>query len=106
MKPYKYKVSALTALYTTIRTEPYVIKPNLNVDNCIYNLSVNDVKNVIDRLKLDKSEGEEGLNSNHIINGPHLLIVLPTDVFNCMLIHGVCPDSMISGPMVPIPKAS
>ncbi len=28
------------------------IKYNLNVDNCIYNLSVNDVKKGIDRLKL------------------------------------------------------
>ncbi len=43
------------------------IKYNLNVDNCIYNLSVNDVKNEIDRLKLGKSDGEEGLNSDDII---------------------------------------
>ncbi len=69
----------------------------LNVDNCIYNLSVNDVKKTIDILKLNKSDGEKRLNSDHIINGHHLLIVLLTNAFNCMLIHGVCPDSMISG---------
>jgi len=76
----------------------------LNVDKVIYNLSVNDVKTAVERLKLGKSDGEEGLSSDHIINAPHLLIVLLTNVFNCMLIHGVCPDSMISGTMVPIPK--
>ncbi len=62
------------------------------------------MKKAIDRLKLGKSDWEEGLNSDHIFSGPHLLIVLLTDVFNCMLIHGVCPDSIISSTMVPIPK--
>ncbi len=46
----------------------------------------------------------DGLNSDHIIDGPHVLIVLLTNVFNCMLIHGVCPDSMITEGMVPKPK--
>ncbi len=32
------------------------------------------------------------------------MIVLFPSVFNCMLFHGVCPDSMISGTMVHIPK--
>ncbi len=30
----------------------------------------------IERLKLDNSDGEEGLSSDHIINGPHLGIIL------------------------------
>jgi hypothetical protein len=69
-----------------------------------YNVSVDDVVSAIKRLKLGKSDGEEGLNSDHIINGPHLLYVFLTIIFNCMLIHGVSPDSMIIGTMVPIPK--
>ncbi len=66
-------------------------------------MGVNDVIKAIDRLKLGKSGGEKGLNSDHIINGPHLLIFLLTDVFNCMLIYGICPDNMISEIMVPNP---
>ncbi len=42
--------------------------------------------------------------SNNIIHGIHSLYVLLTIVFNTMLIHCVCPDSMILGTTVPIPK--
>ena len=56
------------------------------------------------RLKLGKSDGDEGLSSDHIINGPRLLYVLLTMVFNSMLIHGVSPESMLVGTMIPITK--
>ncbi len=42
--------------------------------------------------------------SDNIFHGTHSLYVLLTIVFNTMLIHGVSPDSMILGSMVPIPK--
>ncbi len=71
----------------------------------IYKLSVDDVEKSVKRLELGKSDGEEGLSSDHIINGPHLLTVLLTSVFNCMIVHGVSPDSMINGTMIPIPKS-
>ncbi len=58
----------------------------------------------VKRLKLGKSDGEEGLSSDHIINGLHLLTVLLTSVFNCMIVHGVSSDSMINDTMIPIPK--
>ncbi len=48
--------------------------------------------------------GKEALMSDNIIHGTHSLYVLLTIVFNAMLIHGVSPDSMILGTMVPIPK--
>ena len=73
-------------------------------EECVYKISVADVVKSVNRLKLGKSDGEEGLNSDHIINGPHLLYVLLTNVFNCMVIHGISPESMILGTMVPIPK--
>ncbi len=59
-------------------------------------MNVNDVRKEIERLILDRSDGEEGMSSKHIINGPHLVIVLLTCVFS--------PDSLISGNMVPITK--
>ena len=54
--------------------------------------------------KLGKSDGEEGLNSNHIIHGPKILFVLLTLIFNSMLVHGFSHDSMLEGTVVPIPK--
>ncbi len=48
--------------------------------------------------------GKEALMSDNIIHGTHSLYVLLTIVFNAILIHGVCPDFMILGTIVPIPK--
>ncbi len=72
----------------------------------IYKLTVGDVEKSVKRLKLSKSDSAEGLSSDHIINGTHLLTVLLTSVFNCMTVHGVSPDSMINGTMIPIPKGN
>ena len=70
-----------------------------------YNICVDDTVKCVRRLKLGKSDGEEGLSSDHIINGPRLLYGLLTMVFNSMLIHGVSPESMpLRGTMIPIPK--
>ena len=70
----------------------------------VYNICVDDIVVCVRRLKLGKSGGEEGLSSHHIINGPRLLYVLLTMVLNSMLIHGVSPESMLVGTMIPIPK--
>ena len=69
-----------------------------------YNICVDNTVKGVRRLKLGKSDGEESLSSDHIINGPRLLYVLLTMVFNSMLIHGVSPESMLVGTMIPIPK--
>ena len=69
-----------------------------------YMICVDDTIKGVRRLKLGKSDGEEGLSSDHIINGPRVLYVLLTMVFNSMLIHGVSPESMLVGTMIPIPK--
>jgi hypothetical protein len=68
-------------------------------------VTVEDVAEGIKHLKTGKSDGEEGLMSDHFIYAPHSLTVLITVVFNAMLIHGMSPESMIMGTMVPIPKA-
>ena len=38
-----------------------------------YDICVDDTVKGVRRLKLGKSDGEEGLSSDHIINGPRLL---------------------------------
>ncbi len=57
-----------------------------------------------DVVKYDKSDGEEGLWSDHLIHGIHNLYVMLTLLFNMMIVHGICPKSMLLGTMVPIPK--
>ena len=75
------------------------IKERLNLNNGNdYCVTVDDILKAANRIKLEKSDGE-GMNSDHIINGPRHLFV-----FNCMLTHGFSPDSMTCDTMVPIPK--
>ena len=57
----------------------------------------------MNRLKSGKSD-ESGLYSDHVRNGPHILFVLLTCLFNAMLVYGCCPDNMLKRTMVPIPK--
>ena len=70
----------------------------------IYNISVEDVIESVQRLKLGKSKGEEDLNSDHVIHGPRILYVLLTLVFNCMLVHGYSRNFMSVVTIVLIPK--
>ena len=80
------------------------INARLVGENCVYEIELNNVKTAIAHLKLGKSDGEEGLNSDHIIQGSVLLQKYLTFVFNAMLSHGLSPDSMLNGTMIPIPK--
>ncbi len=58
----------------------------------------------IGHLKHGKTDGTEELYSDHLINGCDSLDVYLTVIFNAMLIHGISPESMHLGTMVPIPK--
>ena len=54
-------------------------------ENVAYYISVDEVIEGVQRLKLGKLDGEEGLNSNHIIHGPKILFVLLALIFNSIL---------------------
>ncbi len=64
-----------------------------------YCVCVEDVVNAVKHLKSSKSSGEEGLNSDHLINVPYRLIVILCQIFNIMIVHGMCPKSMLIGAM-------
>lgn len=104
----KYKNLYNSVPYDNQRMKDIIneIDEKLHVSNnvALYSVSVHDVINAIKSLKSGKAGGIECLNSDHIIHGPHILYVLLTNAINCMLVHGVSPDSMITGTMVPIPK--
>ena len=68
-----------------------------------YNITVHDVMNAVNHLKDGKSDGYEGLSSDHFIHGNRQLYVLLSILFTLSLRHGFSPDSMILGTMIPIP---
>ena len=66
-------------------------------------INVQKVKDAISKLKLGKKE-ENGLFSNHFIYGSDKLIVMITLLFNSMLVHGISPDDLLLGTMIPLIK--
>ena len=69
-----------------------------------YNITVPDVMNAVTHLKDGKSDGYEGLSSDHFIHGNRQLYVLLSILFTLFLRHGFSPDPMILGTMIPTPK--
>ena len=69
----------------------------------MHNISINELKSAIDDLKKDKKD-ETGICTNHIKNGTHKLTIVLAMLFNAMLRHGVAPDSLLQGTMLPIVK--
>ena len=69
-----------------------------------YSISVRDVIDAVARLKHSKSDGSEGLFSDHFIYGTNRLFVILSLLYSLFLSHGFSPDSMILGTMIPIPK--
>ena len=80
------------------------IDKRLGVEGYTNEINVNHIRDAIAKLKNGKNGGEEGLFSDHVINGTNLLAVWLTCLFNCMLSHGICPSSTSHGTMVPIPN--
>ena len=67
-------------------------------------VDTNDVNKAVKNVKHGKDDGTEGLYSDHIIHGCHRLFTLLSLVYSSMLVHGIVPNSMMLGTMVPIPK--
>ena len=85
---------------------------NANVrDRCLGNncsgqhqFSVEDVAKSISDLKCNKIDTDGVHNSNHFILGTNTLTVLLTILFNCIIVHGYCPNQMQRSVVIPIPK--
>ncbi len=70
-----------------------------------HTITVQEVKNALAKLKLGKKE-DSGLFSNHFIYGSERLVIMITLLFNSMLVHGIAPDELILGTMIPMIKDS
>ena len=84
--------------------ESSVLSRILNSSCSDYIITVTDVMNAIAHLKSGKSDGSEGLFSDHFIHGTHRFYVILSILFTSMLSHGFSPNSMILETMIPIPK--
>ena len=76
-----------------------------NLDNRSHFITVQEVKEAISKLKQGKKE-ENGLYSNHFKLGTERLFVMITLLFNCILTHGIAPDELLLGTMIPLIKNS
>ena len=88
----------------------------IQVDNSIKNkfrsagdmvfdkITVDTITKGISALKKYKTDIDTGHSTNHLIHGDHMLNVLLSFLFNSMLNHGVVPNGMMSGTIIPIPK--
>lgn len=68
-------------------------------------ITVNDIKKAISQLKSGKKE-ENGLSSNHFKIGSERLFIVISLLFNSMLSHGIAPDELLLGTMIPLIKDS
>ncbi len=74
---------------------------------CIHGTQCVEAKDVnlsIKRLKSNKKDGSSEIVSDQIINACNSLSIHLVILFTMMLRHGLSPDGMLFGTMVPIPK--
>ncbi len=67
-------------------------------------IGAKDVGLSIKRLKPNKKDDSSEIVSDHIINACNSLSIHHAILFTMMLQHGLSPDGMLFGTMVPIPK--
>lgn len=67
-------------------------------------VTADEVASVINRLKPNKQDGNEGLSSNHFRNAGLQLHVHTSCLFSGMLGHGYVPDDFLLSTALPIPK--
>ena len=67
-------------------------------------LKVSHTQTSVPQGTLNKGDGIHQSFSNNIINAPHISYVYLALLFNSMLVHGVIPDGMLLGTIIPIVK--
>ena len=74
------------------------------LDNYIHTHSVyvELVSNAISHLDFDKNDCVDGLSSNNLRNGTHLLNVYISLLFSSMLVHGTAPAVLLLSTLVPL----
>lgn len=78
----------------------------MNNNGCYFEHSVNvtHVIRAVKQLKRGKSEADNDICSDHIINGSQELFVCLSFLFNVMISHQTAPRAMLTSALIPIPK--
>jgi len=95
-----YDEAEMTALSDEIDA---IVNSNNSVHEC--NISYADVVKAACTLKSNKSDGNSGMMSDHIINACDDLFVHNSLLFSSLIVHGAVPDDFSVSTMVPIPKS-
>ena len=75
-----------------------------NCDCAQYNLTLDNTIDAILSMKQGKSPDDDGLQAEHFQNGPLILLIKLTSLFNFMLIHAFVPKQFRLGTIIPIIK--
>ena len=106
-------VSKYEQLFTSVPTSQFELKQvhtaindgirsNDTIDD-VY-IPVNAITKCVDKLKAGKSDGGQGFDSDHLINGTPKLFNILCMLFNCMIRHGYTANDLLYSSIVSIPK--
>ena len=70
-----------------------------------HSIEVADVTYALGKMKRNKSDNNEQLKSDHLMNAPHSLHVHLSLLLHALLRHDSCPPAMLLSVLVPIPKS-
>jgi hypothetical protein len=71
-----------------------------------HTLSANTIERLAHKLKRDKYDGLNGLNSNCIVHGCKRLYIVLAMYFSIMISHGHASEMLLLGTLCPIPKSN
>jgi hypothetical protein len=74
------------------------------VDELPISITCKEVSDAIANLRVNKRDGDVGLDSDHVINGSALISVYLSSLFTCMVRHGYVPDCLSLATIIPIVK--
>ena len=97
------KVKELNDVFKA-KYEEFSLNHAANCDCDQYVFSLEDTFDAINSMKQGKSPDDDGLNAEHFLNGPLVLFIKLTSLFNCMLKHAFVPADFRFGTIVPIIK--
>jgi hypothetical protein len=106
---FKEKYESLFSSVPTPVEELEKIKNDINQkvnQNDICNVTVQNVKDAIEKLNYGKSDGNIGFTTDHLIHSSHMCKIYITLLLNCMLVHGYNPEVFLESNIVSIPKHS
>ena len=68
-------------------------------------IELHDVARALSKLKPSKSDSNESMKSDHLINAPREMQVHLSLLMQSLLRHNTCPQAMLLSVLVPIPKS-